>query len=138
MRAHVRCRTVWSLPWKSGEVNGYCGMKVHVDVSCDCVIYPSYSLQSVTNAFSVFGCRHMLDIGFVDACIQTIFSSTAGLDCWKMRRVVRIPHLINFPFSILLHALGAGGDVCTWWERYFFSWAVCRRGYPAAGEAVSS
>ncbi|CAI8030749.1 Exportin-5 [Geodia barretti] len=46
-------------------------------------------LQCVANSFSVFGCQHMLDIGFVDACLKTIFPSTAGLDCWKMRGVIR-------------------------------------------------
>lgn len=51
--------------------------------------YPS--LQCVANAFSMFGCKHMLDIGFVDTSIQAIFPTTAGLNCWKMRGVVRIP-----------------------------------------------
>ena len=59
------------------------------NVSLTMSLYPS--LQCVANAFSMFGCKHMLDIGFVDTSIQAIFPTTAGLNCWKMRGVVRIP-----------------------------------------------
>jgi exportin-5 len=59
-------------------------------------------LQCVVNAFSVFGCQHMLDIGFVDNSIQAIFPSTAELNCWKTRGVIRIlPTLIQYSYMPL-------------------------------------
>lgn len=126
-KAHLRCRTVQSPLWKSGKAasgklvkqKAICTrMYVHplftyisfvrttlsqcvdLHMQFDCfLLFITCSLQCVANAFSVFGCQHMLDIGFVDACVHTIFPSTAGLDCWKMRGVIRIPPTLNIVYN---------------------------------------